>query len=62
MFSSDSASVSELLRDLVAAELTRQLPALFEQLLSRESARIGEIAAKAINEKRRAQNKPDLDL
>ena len=56
-----SASFTSLPPELLD-EIQRLVDAAIDRLLSADSARLGAAAAAAINEKRRAQGQPDLDL
>ena len=56
-----SASFTSLPPELLD-EIQRLVDAAIDRLLSADSARLGAAAAAAINEKRRAQGQPDLNL
>ncbi len=50
------------LPDELLHELQRLVDDAIDRLLTADSARLGAAAAAAINDKRRAQGQPDLDL
>ena len=56
-----SASFTSLSPELLD-EIQRLVDAAIDRLLSADSTRLGAAAAAAINEKRRAQGQPDLNL